>query len=311
MAVGQFTLEITAIPSEVQVGEPVTITMTLNGDGNLDTVTAPQLIGDTSHFKSYDPKLRPNNTTAHTTHKIFEQVLIPLDPTVQAVPPIQFSYFSPSGARYITLTKGPIPLRVTPAPVQAPLQVIEQRSGELPGVPETLGRDIIYIKETLGELRHAGQTWYRSAWWWWFGLSPLLLLLGVVGLTRYRERLAADPGAMRASGALKRALAKHHASRRLAQHQKVTEAYAELFRAVQEYIGDRFNLTSEGLTTIELEQHLRPRGIPEELLNQLLDLFNRCDAARFAPRSSAVGQIDATLTATASMLKQLDRWKPT
>ncbi len=309
-AIGHFTLDVNAIPVETTVGEPITLTMTVKGTGNLEAVASPSIVGDTRHFKVYEPKPRQDQTTQEA-QKTFEQVLIPTDSSVTEIPAVQFSFFDPELGQYRTLTKEPIAIHVKPAPVQehptivsAPQSVVSQ-----PAQPETLGRDIIYIKEELGTLRPTGRVWYRSFWCLLLLIAPLILLGVSKGAHRYYERLTTDPGLARASGAFKRAMAQCQHAKQLQQAGKVTECYAEVFRALQRYIGDRFNLPSEGLTKAELEQHLKPRGIAEDLFQALASLFDQCDAARFAPASVASGQISAIISSAESGLKRLEQWK--
>lgn len=311
-AVGRFALDATAVPAQVTVGEPVTITMTIEGDGNVESVTPPVLAADASRLKVYEPQTRPDAQGARgRPHKTFEQVLIPLDASVTEIPRIRFSYFDPDQGRYETLSKGPIPLRVIPAPVQErPTLVTEPQSASRPSQPEALGRDIVYIKEGLGPLRPVGWTWYGSAWRLLMMVAPAVLLALSEWLRRRRQRLAADPGAARASGAMKRALTHFRRARQLRQAGQVRECYDEIFRTVQRYVGDRFNRSSEGLTKAGLEESLRPRGASEELIRELCELFDRCDAARFAPAAAASDQVDATLKTTESILNRLERWKP-
>lgn len=311
-AIGHFSLDANVIPVEATAGEPITLTMTVKGTGNLDAVTAPSIAGDLSHCKVYEPKPRPDHTTQEP-QKIFEQVLIPTDPSVTEIPAVRFSFFDPELGQYRTLTKGPISIHVKPAPVQAPPTIVSAPRGvaSQPAQPEPLGRDVIYIKEELGTLRPIAEMWYRSAWWWLLLIAPLILLGISEGLHRYHQRLTADPGLARASGAFKRAIAQCQRAKQLQRSGKTVECAAELFRALQRYIGDRFDLPSEGLTNAELEQHLKPRGIPEELFRELGSLFDRCDAARFAPTSAASSQMSAAVSAAESVLKQLERWKAT
>ena len=309
-AVGHFSLDVTAVPSRAQVGEPVTVTMTVQGDGNFDTVTAPQPGGGLSRFKTYAPQLRKGNE--EQGKKVFEQVLIPLDTSAREVPPVRFSYFDPTSGRYETLTREPLPLTVSPAPVQERVNVIDrQPANSSPITPsEPLGRDIVYIKEALGPFRRAGMRWYDSLGWWLGAISPLMMLLISEAIRRWRERLAQDPSIGRASGALKRALSQCQAARRLQGGKDVGACYAEVFRAVQRYVGDRFNLPSEGLTTAELDASLRPRGAPAQLVHDLSALLDHCDAARFAPSSVASDQMASTIQTAESVLKRLERWRP-
>jgi hypothetical protein len=289
----------------------VTITMTIDGEGNYESVHAPTLTADAAQFKAYAPQAKNAGAGEASQRKMFEQVLIPLDPSVTEIPAVRFSFFDPTQGQYETITKGPFPLLVKPAPVQErPTIVTQPQMVAPPSAPEALGRDIIYIKERLGPLRPVGWTWYGSPWWWFWTLGALGFLVVSEGLRRRYRRLATDPAAARASKAMKRASARLQQARHFKQRGEVPACYEEVFKALQGYVGDRFNVPSAGLTKAELEQHLRPRGVQEELVRELSECFDRCDAARFAPNAVATDQADATLQTAESLLKRLERRRP-
>ncbi len=312
-AVGRFTMEATAVPMELAVGEPVTLRVTIQGDGNLEGAGPPTLVGDLAGFKVYEPQRKLEGGAAGRPPRVIvERVVIPLEASVQETPAIHWSFFDPKTAQYHTVSRGPIPLTVNPAPeaVTPPVGRPQTLPPQVPQ-PEILGRDLVDIREELDRLRPAGEAGsipLEAAWW---SLGPVTLLIVSERLRRRRERLAADPSIARASGALKRALGHCRLAAKLRRDGKVGDCYAQLFRAMQRYVGDRFNLPSEGLTAAELERHLRPRGVPDDVARELSELVHRCDAARFAPRSVAADQAEPTLQAAEAVLRRLDRWRPT
>lgn len=311
-AVGAFTLHVDASPTQLSAGEPVTITTRVRGEGNQESIHAPIIELDPAQFKSYEPQPKVQaQTQGALPEKAFEQVVIPLNSSVKEIPQVKFSYFDPAQGRYETLTQGPIPLTVKAAPVEPRPAVIEQAAPALSPTqqPEVLGRDLVFIKEEMGALRPADWRWYRPAWLALL-LAPLLLLGASEALRRQRDNLAADPALARASRALKQALGRCSAARALSQQQKISDSYAELFRAIQIYVGHRWNLPAEGVTRAEVERHALVKSAPEGAVTGLLECIDRCDAARFAPASVASGQLGATIALAESSLKQLERWKP-
>jgi hypothetical protein len=135
-AIGSFTLNLKASPDSVEIGDPITLTMTVAGTGNFDTVTVPRL-SSTEGLKSYTP-----TATLHQGKKIFEQAVVVTDPTVSHLPPLSFSFFDPQRRSYQTLTTDPLELTVTsPAAMPSPavgqtLQQSRQRpASDRPGSP--------------------------------------------------------------------------------------------------------------------------------------------------------------------------------
>jgi hypothetical protein len=135
-AVGDFDFEVTAKPVEVEVGEPITLTMEISGTGNFDRVEAP-VFPENGDWKTYSPtaNFAPKSVNSggnSAGSKIFEQAIVAKNGTVAAIPPLSFSYFNPREKKYITKTskalaislqQSAMPAVDQPQPVQAKMQV--------------------------------------------------------------------------------------------------------------------------------------------------------------------------------------------
>jgi len=291
-AIGRFALEVTAKPTSLRAGEPVTLTVRVFGQGNLDAVAPPKFTPPEG-FKGYEPivKSKQADEMGFAREKTFEQVIVPLSPRASVIPPITFSYFDPEQGRYETLSRGPIQLAVQEAPGgAAPVVVGVLTTPAAPRPQEKLGVGIVYLKPELGVVVSNTPALYRQPWFLAVQGAPALALVASLFLQRQRERLRRDVRYARGRRAYV------HALRRFAEaesHLRALESvnfYGALFKALQEYLGDRLNLPSSGITSEIVDDQLRPRNVPAPLCDALRDLFAACDTARFAPR--AQGNID-------------------
>ena len=153
-AVGRFSFTATATPSEVAVGEPVTVSIVLSGDGNISDVRPP-FYSDTPAYKAYDAKLSGDAPvpTAPQGTKRFDQVVMPRTDALMELPALAFAYFDPDAETFRTLTAGPFPLRVTPAADAASSALLlapsaGASSSAAPSAPAALvlATDIHYLK---------------------------------------------------------------------------------------------------------------------------------------------------------------------
>src|SRR5207244_4971818 len=97
-AVGHFDFDVKAAPLEVAVGDPVTVTSTIRGDGALDAVKPPAIAAN-DRLRVY-PVQVANQPAAKAGEKVFEQVVIPLAAGMVALPDLRFSYFAPAERSY-------------------------------------------------------------------------------------------------------------------------------------------------------------------------------------------------------------------
>lgn len=107
-AIGQFTLRANASPKSVAAGEPVTLTLSVEGRGNFDAIAPPVLTGEDG-WRTYAPKesFKPNDTIGYGGEKKFEFSMVAREDRT-ATPGAEFSYFDPLKKKYVTLRTEPV-----------------------------------------------------------------------------------------------------------------------------------------------------------------------------------------------------------
>ena len=275
-AVGKYAFELDASPLDVKVGDPITIRMLLTGTGNLNAVTFPKF-KENEKFKVYEPQMKEIDGV-----KVLEQVLIPKDETINQIPSVHFNYFDTSLGEYQNIVKEPIPIKVSPADNQGALRIFAPQQTGKPVLLEKIGQDIVYIKEKPGKFQGIDYAFYKSTsvkvWiifitaFFIFGLFYYLRNLRVSSDIAYARRLKAPK---QARDALKEA-------QNLIKQEKSKEFYLAISKILQDYFGNKFHLSSQGLTVKELEKVLTKKEVKEQTLIWLKELFDLCDQACFA-----------------------------
>lgn len=284
-ALGNYDWTVQASPQEVKVGDPVTLRMTVTGKGNLKTVNPPAL-NFQDDFKVYDADVKEDKSG-----KVFEQVIIPKNEKITQIPPISFSFFDTQAGEYRTITRGPFPLKVNPLPKGEELRVFElpEKDTGAPTRREILGKDIVYIKESPGCWRSKGAFLCPQKWFIALQIVPLLAVISVWILHRRKRRLQND---VRYARRLRAPLAARKNLRALRQllHSKDTARFFDaLFKALQEYLGDKFHLSSAAITSNVVEE-LRKQNVDKTALEKISAVFSNCDNARYA--SSSVSEYE-------------------
>jgi hypothetical protein len=303
-AVGNFNFDITVSPKHVKTGDPLTLTMTITGDGNYNTVTSPKLKAS-KDFKVYDPQLKQNEG-----RKIFEQILIPLSHTVTEIPEITFSFFNTERGRYETVSRGNVPVTVAKPDKKEEITIMEapQVSGRNI-IKEKLGRDIIYIKESPGSLRSRGDYLYRNKGFLLLHTLPLILFISVRIMQKRKKRLNTDIGYARRLSAPKKAKKGIQEAENCLNKNSTEEFYDAVHKTIREYIGDRFHLASGGITVDIIDDTLKDRKIEETLLDGLKNIFEECDMARYAPSQLSAENMKNTLKNLKEIIDYLEKHK--
>lgn len=116
-AVGNgYSIDVTADRSVVQVGDPIKLEVVVRGDGNLENLALPNLVGPSGFGADLFsvPSELPSGVFERGA-KQFEFSVRVKDPSVDQIPAIAFSWFDPSSESYQTALSKPIALQVKDA----------------------------------------------------------------------------------------------------------------------------------------------------------------------------------------------------
>ncbi|MBI4054743.1 MAG: BatD family protein [Elusimicrobia bacterium] len=297
-AVGQYTLQAKVDQKEVSVGNPVHLTVTLQGQGNLNAVGEPQFPSP-AELRIYDTatSLNLNKTPQGVSgSKIFTTILIPQRPGPIQLQGIQFSYFDPKNQSYRTLTAPPISLHAAGAPLAA-------------SAPSASPGELTVIQEDIRHLKAASSLKTpASPWPWMLHLFPAGVLAASWGLYGWRLRQSKDPVRLRRRQAISLARKKIQTAERHFQHHDPEAALGLLFGAFSEYLAAKLNTSSAALSWKALGDALRKRfpKLPAESLQQIGSLWKELETLRFAP-SAVPSQRSGTFEAPVGRDEALHR----
>lgn len=304
-AVGQYSVNVSAAPTTVAVGDPITARIQVSGRGWLDALTLPPQ-PDWSEFKLYPPNAKietrdPNNTTGS---KIFEVAVVPQHPGLKALPAFAFSFFDPDQRAYRTVRSPAIPLTVTAAATST--TPLPQLAGATNGAPPAT--DLAQIKVRLGTI---APTPLLIAQPWFIGLQlvPPALWVTLLLHRKRAESLAHNPRLRR-----KREVARFVSDglaelRAHAAANRSDEFFATVFRLLQEQLGERFDVPASSITESVVDERVHGRALPDSTRASLHELFQACNLARYAPVKSS-HELSALVTRVEATLRELQQWEP-
>ena len=301
-ALGDYNFYMSAEPKKVKVGDPITLKMTISGGGSPHTLKPP-VIDFGEDFKVYEPEIKQADGV-----KTFEYVVIPKSDKVSYIPVVTFSYFDTDRGRYRTISRGPIQINVDPLPPGEELKVFEmsEKGTALFRRRETLGTDIIYIKDSPGRLRKTGGFLCRNKVFLVLQVLPLLAVVSVLVFQKRKERLQTDVRYARRIRAPRKAKANLLNTRKLLDGGEKDRFFESVFKTLQEYLGDRFHLPTAGITSNVVEE-LRSRNIKSGLLDKIGECFANCDMARYAPSSVTKEQMAWTFRLLQEIIDGIER----
>lgn len=310
-AVGQFNLAVDVRPRELKVGEPVTVSLRLEGAGNI-AATLPPAYRDGDAFKAYEARQVGDvpDPTAERGAKTFEQVVIPRTEALKELPALRCSFFDPDAAQYRTVSAGPFPLTVHPSENGATALLL-QVPGNAGGGDRSLvlGSDIIYLKSAPARWRNGNRGAMQKPLLIGLHTAAPLALAGLFFATRRRNRFATDIALARRHQAPRRARANLHKAHAAWRETAAPAAvFAPLAAAISDYFGHRLNLPPGAVDAPLILDKLRAAKAPDAAMAKWREFFALSDQIRFASSSDlsrdALADWIATVTA---LLRQAER----
>ncbi|MGZ3459826.1 MAG: BatD family protein, partial [Archangium sp.] len=287
--VGDWKLSLEVSQTKVELGQPVTVRVILDGSGNVKNVTPPRLELPAA-LKVYDPsttdKVAPSKWRIQG-RRVQEYLVMPQRTGSFTLPALEFPYFDPKTGRYEVSRTEPVELTVEPGaggvasgPVASasPTQVADAAS-EQKNVLTAGGLRPLRYQARFEE--PVAAVWQRP----FFVpavLAPvgLMVALGLAGLVRGRL-------SQQDEGSRNRRRAKA-ARKRLAEAEKLRTGsssafYGEVEKAVLGFLEARLHAPVGGLTRDALEAKLAEAGVNAERRQRVRFVLEACDTGRFAP----------------------------
>ena len=301
-AIGDFSLSAQIAPSRVAFGDPVTLTMTVTGQGSLKTVSAPVLTDETG-FKTYDAQRKDAGNTV-----TFEQVVVPKDADLTSVPAVRLAFFDPNARAYRTAQAGPFPLEVLPAESAGSGKVVASKeAASQPSAPEELGSDIIYIKEDPGPWEKPDAYLYRQPIMAVPFLLPLLFLLGVWLWGEHQNRLMTDTAyarRFRATPKAQEGFREAAADMAAGRHQ---EFYTAVSRTLREFLADKCRVPAQTVTPDSLASLPCSSLLGPDVTTKIQALLTKCDDIRYASLTASQDEMNKDLTVLREALDRISK----
>ncbi len=302
--VGQWRLAATLKPASVPVGEPATLTLIVDGVGNLHGLSLPAL-PEIPGVRAYDPTVTDSvgiQGDRYGGHHQVEIVLIPQRTGDFGIPSLTFSWFDPQLGSYQSANTPSLNLHATVGlgggtgiGAGGGQNVLESSYRPLRDSPDFLERC-----QRAARLSLAAPS--RPLVVGTLFLPPAFLsILELLRRLRRRRELAAPQ--LRGRRAFRVASRRLHEAKDLLKTGKAGAAHDALAATLLGYLEDRTGEPFAGLELPEVALKLAALGVSESAVRVTVSALEAQEAARYAPGGSAsqsgtlVAQTEAALEA--------------
>ena len=306
--VGEYRIRASAEPTEVNIGDPITLTVTLEGPEYLEMVELPPLQSQIELARDFKIPDERADGRVDGPRKIFTQTIRARSESVTEIPPIRLSYFDTKEERYRTESTEPVTIRVNPtrvvtasdaegveaAPAGAPIERWEE------GIAYNFeGRSVLEPQE-LG-VRSIAR---KPAWIAAIALPPALYFLLFTGFLIVR-RSRRDPDARRSRGALRRL--DRDLQEALEASSRGGDFHEMALDALRGYLGDKLGRSGDTLTALDVERELETRGVSRDVKGSILEIIHALEAGAYAGSTYGPADPDSMMKRTSEVARQLEK----
>lgn len=278
-AVGKFNIDSKLIGNTFRTQEPSSLLYTISGTGNIKYLKEP-VIDFPSEFEQYTPnididaKISGNNVTGKM---VVEYTFVPQAVGDFHIGGDKFVYFDVDSHSYVTLDTPGYNIKVSQG-INAP---VAQRS-EL----KVKNTDILHIHAN-SSTGNRDTLFISSVGYWLFYVIAIFVLVTVLLLYRRNIRLSADVKGVKLAKANKVARKRLRIVKKLMSQNDSEKFYEELLRAVWGYLSDKLSIPVSQLSRDNIQNELTQYGANQDLTNNVINLIDDCEMARYASQSSS------------------------
>jgi hypothetical protein len=305
-AVGKYQLSADLRPHRAKAGDPMTLVLTLRGEGSPEGAKAPDLSkipAIAKHFKIYNASEETKDGVRRFTYN-----LRPLSAEAKEFPAIEAAYFDPETEKYETMRSAAIPLEITAADSLSERDIVAAASAPKKESELKTRREGVYANVAgRSGLRDQSIRPVRFATVWASMIAGYGLLALCVAQVKRRN---ADPARLRRNSAARNARQALKNGLRQLSAGDAKRGVETIESALLNCVADWTGVPSAGLTAAEACRKLQSLAIASDVVAAVDRCLEQSEAFRFGGTAHAVEILkNETESALESLIAALKKAK--
>jgi hypothetical protein len=266
-AVGDFKIKSSADKQNAETNEPVTLTVTVSGNGNIKSV-ADIHFDDYSGFKKYDTVV----ANVSDNSKEFKIIFIPQLPGDKKIPAASLSFFNPLKKQYETIKTQPEIVFVRDESVY-----LSDSSSKESGI-DIFRRDINYNK-TIKKLRQFKGHFVKKPSFFLIFVPFIILLLTIFAY----KNIQTNPFKKRKNNSSVVKIQKFLKNAELEISKNNLNLSVNLiYQALMEIIAIKTGIVSGNLSKGQISEKLLRLGVDELYISKIIEVYDKLNLYKFA-----------------------------
>ena len=284
-AVGKFEVSLFSSKSELKATESFQLELKVNGRGNLKLFSLPE-IKVPSSLEKYDPEFKEDikssisgmNGQISNTYTI-----VPQFQGKYPIPAVEFSYFDPEAKKYVTIKTNESIVDVTEGPMNSDFTNNSRLSSNQNNTIQTIGQ-FNYIKLSSKFSSINSKKLLDSKLWLYTLLSiPFLIFIVILLLIKVTRKSMSDSDLITKNA---EKLARKYLENAKIDISNKESFYSSLDQALFNFFKSKYMIRKEDFSKDKIKSILIKENISEKVINDVIELIESCEIARYTPAST-------------------------
>ena len=280
-AVGNFDISLNSSKSQLKATESFQLEFKVNGNGNLKLFSLPEIIVPSS-LEKYAPEFKEKiNTSLSGMNGEISNVytIVPQYQGKYPIPPVEFSFFNPKTEQYVTLYSNERIVDVLDGPTRLSESNVQASNPVSNSITSTDQFNFIKLSSDFIQINRKNIIDSKKILFTLFLIPIIILILSIIYFNLRNKKVSENILKSRDADLL----ARQYLNNAKIDMSNKDSFYASLENALYNFIKSKYLIEREDFSKDRLKSILEKDKISDNIIEDLIDIINSCELARYTP----------------------------
>ena len=282
-AVGNFDISLNSSKSQLKATESFQLEFKVNGNGNLKLFSLPEIIVPSS-LEKYAPEFKEKiNTSLSGMNGEISNVytIVPQYQGKYPIPPVEFSFFNPKTEQYVTLYSNESIVDVLDGPTRLSESNVQASNPVSNSITSSDQFNFIKLSSDFIQIDRKNIIDSKKILFTLFLIPIIILVLAIIYFNLRNKKVSENILKSRDADLL----ARQYLNNAKIDMNNKDSFYASLENALFNFIKSKYLIEREDFSKDRLKSILEKDKISDNIIEDLIDIINSCELARYTPTS--------------------------
>jgi len=280
-AVGNFDISLNSSKSQLKATESFQLEFKVNGNGNLKLFSLPEIIVPSS-LEKYAPEFKEKiNTSLSGMNGEISNVytIVPQYQGKYPIPPVEFSFFNPKTEQYVTLYSNERIVDVLDGPTKLSESNAQASNPVSNSITSSDQFNFIKLSSDFIQIDRKNIIDSKKILFTLFLIPIIILVLAIIYFNLRNKKVSENILKSRDADLL----ARQYLNNAKIDMNNKDSFYASLENALFNFIKSKYLIEREDFSKDRLKNILEKDRISDNIIEDLIDIINSCELARYTP----------------------------